>query len=312
MLLCTLLLQAGVLCLTSPFYRVVGLSIPWRSIGGQLVLPGILAAFAILTARDRNGVPQALWAVVMLLFAWLIIGPAQYFVAAWRRPLIDEWLLAADRALGINQLALVTWTNAHVVLRHALGLAYLSLLPQFFLPAAILGYSDRRELWRFVWHFHVVAIVTVVAFGLWPAGVPALHGIPEALSQREAMRQLFGVRSGTIGVIRLEEAVGLISWPSFHVAGALMVTWALRNTWCRWPVIFLNSVLAASTVLLGLHYAIDVAAAVVVCAISIAFEKILRGWIDQSTEEQGPRRCRRPNSWPHNARPGQCVLRPRG
>jgi membrane-associated phospholipid phosphatase len=95
------------------------------------------------------------------------------------------------------------------------------------------------------------------------------------------MRQLFGVRSGALTVIRLEDAVGLISWPSFHVAGALIVTWALRRTWCRWPLVLLNAALSLSTVLLGLHYAIDVVSAFVVCACSIALEKLLRPWIEE-------------------------------
>jgi membrane-associated phospholipid phosphatase len=52
---------------------------------------------------------------------------------------------------------------------------------------------------------------------------------------------------------------GLVSMPSFHVAGAFMVTWALRRH-VRWFVLaaVLNGLLTVSTVATGAHYLVDV------------------------------------------------------
>jgi membrane-associated phospholipid phosphatase len=62
----------------------------------------------------------------------------------------------------------------------------------------------------------------------------------------------------------------MISFPSFHVAGALMVTWAFRRRH-RWlmGLGLLNARLVAATVLTGAHYAIDVVATAAMFAVSI-------------------------------------------
>ena len=63
-------------------------------------------------------------------------------------------------------------------------------------------------------------------------------------------------------VVDMTNIEGLVSMPSFHAAGALFVTWALRRTWWLFvPVALLNLWLIASTVLTGAHYAIDIVAA---------------------------------------------------
>jgi membrane-associated phospholipid phosphatase len=63
---------------------------------------------------------------------------------------------------------------------------------------------------------------------------------------------------------------GLVSFPSFHVAGGLMIVWAFRRhrLWCG-AVAVLNAGLVASTVLSGAHYVIDVAATIAMCAGSV-------------------------------------------
>jgi membrane-associated phospholipid phosphatase len=58
---------------------------------------------------------------------------------------------------------------------------------------------------------------------------------------------------------------GLVSAPSFHVLGAMCVTWAFRRRlWFFFPLLAVNVLLASATVLTGVHYAIDVVAAFVI------------------------------------------------
>ena len=289
LLLATLLVQVVVLWVTAPLYRVAGISIPLDSIVAQLGFPAIFGFLAIVTARDDNGIPEALAAVFVLLTAWIIFGPTQYLAAAWNRPLTDEYWLAADVAMGIRHGALVAWVNAHPLVREALRLAYFSLMPQFVLPIAVLGFVDRREMWRYVWCFQCIALITVIAFGIWPSSVPSRHGIPEFISQDKAMAQFFAARAGTLSTIRLEDGTGIITFPSFHAAGALLVTWALRRTWFVWPLVPVNAALCAATFLLGMHYAIDTVAAVGICAVSIAIEYALRPWLQSADATPLPR-----------------------
>jgi hypothetical protein len=250
-------IQLSVLILAVPLYWAAGLTFKWSSVGGQLFIAGLFGAGALLSRRDRNGVPQAISAITLLLTAWLILGPLQYLAAAWNRPLVDAYLLRADAWLGVSSPAIDRWVTGHAMTRHLLGLAYASLLPQFVLVPLVLGWLNHTRLWRFVLQFQLTAIVAVVLFAWWPASTPAQHGVHEWVSQADAMRQLFAVRDGALRVLDLTQATGLISWPSFHTAGALLVVWSLRKTWLFWPIVLVDGLLIAATVLLGIHYAVD-------------------------------------------------------
>ena len=64
------------------------------------------------------------------------------------------------------------------------------------------------------------------------------------------MRVGFGllITTGTFRSIPLDNLEGLITFPSFHTAGAIMFIWALRKVpYVRWPAIALNAALIAST-----------------------------------------------------------------
>src|SRR5215471_13161115 len=95
-------IQLGVLVLAVPLYWASGLTFKWSSVGGQIFIASAFGAGATLSRRDRNGVPQAVFAITLLLTAWLILGPLQYLAAAWNRPLVDAYLLRADAWLGVS------------------------------------------------------------------------------------------------------------------------------------------------------------------------------------------------------------------
>ena len=59
--------------------------------------------------------------------------------------------------------------------------------------------------------------------------------------------------------LTLQDMQGLISFPSFHTAAALAVTWSLRRQrfWIWMPIALVNVGLVSATVFLGLHYVTD-------------------------------------------------------
>jgi len=85
------------------------------------------------------------------------------------------------------------------------------------------------------------------------------------------IRHLEGLRSGATRVVQLGDLEGLITFPSFHAASALLFTWA---AWpfrrLRWWIVGLNVLLVASTPIDGAHYAIDLVAGIAVAGLSIA------------------------------------------
>ena len=73
---------------------------------------------------------------------------------------------------------------------------------------------------------------------------------------------------------------GLVSVPSFHVAGALVLTWVVRHRW--WvlvPVGLLNLALCAATVLSGAHYAVDVLISLGLFGLSLLAWRLYR-WVE--------------------------------
>jgi membrane-associated phospholipid phosphatase len=72
------------------------------------------------------------------------------------------------------------------------------------------------------------------------------------------------------GLISPRDAKGLIGFPSYHAAMALLVIWYLRDVRIlRWPVVALNLAVLMATPVQGGHHVIDVLAAFPVAALSI-------------------------------------------
>jgi membrane-associated phospholipid phosphatase len=222
-------------------------------------------------------IPEALMVVALLLTNALVAPPMQYPAAALQGPLIDSWLAAGDARLGISVPAIVHWTAQFPLLVRVLWLAYFSLLPQFLLPLLLLPvFRDRAALWEFAWNFLFCATVTLLCFGLFPAACTFTYQQFDSLIDQSRFIEHFALaRAGHFRTIDYDHIEGLVSCPSFHVAGAWMVTWAFRRTLLVWPLMILNLTLTASTVMLGAHYAVDLVAT----AIMIGLSAVLYGFV---------------------------------
>ncbi len=151
--------------------------------------------------------------------------------------------------------------------------AYATLLPQFLFAVIVLGVLRERErLWEFTFHFHICLIAAVAALTIWPAMcAPSYYGFASTIDETHLMWQIRGFHDGTMKVLRFDELEGLVSLPSFHVAGGLIVTWAFRSrARILIPLIVLNMALTLSTFISGVHYFVDVIAVAPLCAASLA------------------------------------------
>jgi hypothetical protein len=221
-------------------------------------------------------IAETIFALWLLLLFTNIASPAQYAAVAWKRPLIDRWLAGADAWMGLNVTQLAAWMRSHPRTAGILSAAYSTLLLQFILPIVFHGlvYRDRDRLWEFVFHFHVCLTITVAALALVPVATPSnYYGFHSTIDQIRFVYQFNGFRDGTLHTIRFNELEGLISMPSFHVAGALMVTWVFRGRWLFWPLAVINCLLIAATFMSGVHYVIDAIGTFPVFAASLAAYK---------------------------------------
>jgi hypothetical protein len=271
--------QLAVVAGLALLYAGSNVTIAWSTALPKMIgLSGLTAVWGYLFVNPgrnrREWVIAESFAVLLLISSVsLIVGTGQYLVALAQRPLVDPYLAAADRLLGVSVPALVAWTRQHGWLSVALRLAYFTLLPQFVLAITAAGgvLRDRDRLWEFAFHFHFCALVTLFASGLFPAECAfTFYGFESLIDQARFIQHFEKLRTGTFQIIRLDDIEGLISFPSFHVAGALMVTWTFRShrAWL-WPLIVLNTGLIAATFMAGAHYVVDVLATLVIFAISV-------------------------------------------
>ena len=277
------------IAVTAPLYPLVGIGIHWSSglshAAGLGLLLAVWIRYALAPASGWNrAVADALLALLLLATLTNIVGPAQYPAVALGFPEADGWLSATDAVLGLDVRSITAWTAAHPAFAQILIVAYASLLPQFMLPIVVLGvFRDREHLWEYIFHFHVCLTITLIGVALWPAACAFTYlGFESLLDQTRFIEHFAALRAGTFHEVRMDDIEGLISFPSFHVAGGLMVTWAFRHRpgWFA-AVALLNILLIAATVMTGAHYGIDVIASLALFAGSVV---LWRMWMRQGLE----------------------------
>jgi len=271
-------LQAAVVLVMLVSLRPLGLTIDWASavpaLGLDVLLIGVWMHLWRTPGRPGEWfVAEIVAAFLLMLMASHILAPAQYAAVALKRPLIDPALAQADASLGIDVAALAAWTRVHPVFNTVMRAAYFSFLPQLALLVPLTGFvaRDREAMWEAVFHFEICAVITVLALALFPVAHAFQYlQFQPTLNESRLIQQFNDIRSGAFKTIQFDNLEGLVSMPSFHFAGALIVLRAVRRRpLLFWPALVLNVLLTASTVFTGAHYAVDLLGTIVMFGISV-------------------------------------------
>ena len=84
--------------------------------------------------------------------------------------------------------------------------------------------------------------------------------------------------SGAAVVLDLAKEEGIISFPSYHAALALLLLLgAWHNAWLRWPFLAINVAMIVATPIDGGHYFVDVIAGLAIAAVSQVVARRLLG-----------------------------------
>ena len=239
------------------------------------------------TRRPEPRIAATLSAVARVLLVSAAAGVMSYTVAARGGPLWDATFADWDRALGLDWLAYAAAVNRLAWLARAGGFAYDSFTVQIVAALLILGFTGRlRELERFCTAFALAAAAVVLVSGLMPAlgvypGLGIAPGRFAAIAPRDVYTNaavLADLRHGGLRSFGLDEIYGIISFPSFHTVGGVLVATALwRVSWARWPVLALDAAMIAATPVFGGHYMVDVLAGAGVALAAIAAARIPAG-----------------------------------
>jgi len=259
----------------------VAFAIP-AAIAVALAMTAYLYAFAKADRADPKLI-FPLGTIAQLLLVATIMGPLTYVVGAANWPLQDRALLAIDRALGMDPELIARYVNDRDWLATLLLRGYgLIKWPLLGIPIVLTLTSRLVRLQLFVFAFSLALIVTVAISAFMPA-IGTYYGLNIAPSQFPSLdaslyaaqlRDILALREGSLRHLELFKLTGIVSFPSFHAASAVLYMWAL------WPVrgigglaVALNLLMIAATPVIGAHYMIDVFGGVALAAISILVGK---------------------------------------
>jgi membrane-associated phospholipid phosphatase len=245
-------------------------------------LAGILAplSFALLwkgSARWPN-VSHAANVLSQLIAASMLIAPLTYIAASLNYPLQDKNLFAIDQFMGLD------WrSHLNTVDRYGLGpiynFGYRTFSWQPLLVPILLCLSGKAaRAYQFSLAFLLTVMVTVLIsvflpaagtysfLNLSPADYPHLHPVDDF----DHMRHLPLLRDGKLRILEIGQLTGIVTFPSFHAAAAILYLWALwAVSWMRVIALICNALLLLSTPIDGGHYFIDVIAGVSLAILSI-------------------------------------------
>jgi membrane-associated phospholipid phosphatase len=187
-------------------------------------------------------------------------------------PTWDGALATADHALGLNWLDMYQWLSRHPAIEAGAHTVYMSLGPEMlilFVALELLGHHNQAR--AFLLWFMVSAIATAGIGILMPAaGAFVYYHLPVA-STTGYVAQWADLRDGTLRTINPFNYQGLVVFPSFHAALALLCAYAARPLrLLKIPLLALNLLIILSSPAEGGHYFIDIIAGVILAALTIS------------------------------------------
>jgi len=203
-----------------------------------------------------------------------------YLLATLNFPLVDAPLAAADLALGFDWRLWVGFSQEHGFLTGILRFAYNTFFLQMFLFSIVFGWkNDKARLYEYIWLLAGSLLLTALIFAFFPATGPApFYDMAEMYKTigpalHESFAHLQALRAGT--PMNFEEALtGIISFPSFHSAAAVVLAYAFRGTgWLGRSLVAVNLLMIAATPFQGAHYLVDTLAGIALAAALIGVRK---------------------------------------
>ncbi|MBC9881478.1 phosphatase PAP2 family protein [Bradyrhizobium sp. INPA01-394B] len=278
---------------------VTGLRLEPVAYGITLAIAASLVAIAYRhrSAKGDLADPKLIFSlgtIGQVIITCAIVGPLSYIAGKIGVPLQDQALLAIDRALGLDPEPIARFVNDHPWLADLLARGYgLIKWPLLLIPIVLALTARYVRLQLFMLAMSLALAITIAISALVPAigtyyalQLPAAH-LPDINTSVYAgqLRDILALRDGSLHELQLFRLSGIVSFPSFHAASAVLYMWAL------WPVrriggiaAGLNLLMISATPVIGAHYIIDVAAGIALAAGSIWAAKAYLEWMTRTAQ----------------------------
>jgi hypothetical protein len=273
--------------LAAPFLS--GFYLDWRSFGAPAAAVIALCAGAWFYTHWRREprLASGLQCTAQLVAFTAVGAPLSYIAAAAAAafPLQDALFDSIDRALGLDWRALLAWMNAQQLGHWFFTFAYMSFTLQATTTVLALAFCGQLVRLRvFMLALALSALVCIAISVVLPAeGIWGYYNLSRAdypaivPATRELHLPIFhGLRDGSLRALTGLNSEGIIVFPSFHAALAVIFIAAL---WpvpvLRWIGVAVNGVMLVATPIDGGHYFIDVPAGVAVALLALVFSRAL-------------------------------------
>jgi hypothetical protein len=194
----------------------------------------------------------------------MVVAPFDYLIESLSMPLVDDPLQAVDAAIGFNWQNLTEFILNHQAIAEVLSYAYLSIPWQLVIILLICSTGVPPRESEFVQNYILSMIICVVIGGMLPALGESHHLFSTFPAEFEK------VRSGNWHILDYSAMQGLVAFPSFHTAFAIIGVCTVRHSL---PALFgvgaLNLLMLLSIPTFGGHYLTDMIGGAVVAVASI-------------------------------------------
>lgn len=274
-------LIAVVALIAAALYAIAGMSVAANYYGIGL----FLTVLVVLTGVIRRRYPAAshIAHTTMQLVAFSQAGAYLTYVtmAMTPFPLADTTLAHADAVFGFDWSAWFFWVNGRPVLHYALALAYVSIPLQLFVLIVYFAFTDPDRLDELVLGTIFTIVLTMPGMIFLPAiGAWSEHGIGMTEPWKH---DILALRAHELLIVTKTQ--GIISFPSFHTASAVLLANMARGRRVFAPLLLLNILMIASVLSQGAHYFVDVLGGLGVALVAIAITRHILNWCRNGTTE---------------------------
>jgi len=272
---------------------LAAIELAWQQIGHFNVDVRLYGAIMLLFLAFMSGayfyervrkdpcVSSLLFGLGFLFASAASLNIINYFGLTVTGPRIDNLLAAMDRAMGVDWLAMMGFAADHPRFNMALLIAYELSVWQITALIILLGWKDRDgTIEQLCLALITSGLITVGIWILYPSfGAITIYGLPRSIAERlplslnlDYARALLYLQAHGPGYISPGTVKGLVGFPSFHTAQAIIAIWyARRLKRFFYPFLAFNILVVASTPIQGGHHVVDVIGGLAVAAFAIWF-----------------------------------------
>jgi len=268
----------GLVCVVA--VPLAGFSVKATSLIWPITVCGAYTLFAYYKRHKESDplVVFVLGSTGQILLIPLFMTPLTYVAATFNLPFKDVGLNAIDQTLGLDWFSYFKFIYGHHALLVCAVWSYAMINWQTFGVPVMLGIAHRyQRLQEFTLAFGLALIITTFISIFVPAmgTYDLLNYLPDPeiftpSAYVDYLRVQPLIRAGHLRELDLWSLIGIVTFPSFHAATAVLYLWAFWGVkWFRLIAAPMNGAMILATPLVGGHYFIDVFAGIAVAVVSI-------------------------------------------